>query len=73
MDAQTIARWESKSGKWWAELRRDQYGYAYRGVDCGGSLGILPSDADAVAELDRRVASGYFQPDANTTPMRRVA
>lgn len=71
MNKQLIARWESKSGKYWAELYMDSIGPSYKGVDCGGSMGNLTADA-AVAAMQQKVDMGYFQPDANKTPMKRV-
>jgi hypothetical protein len=70
-EKQVIARWESKSRKWWAELTVDAWGYSYRGVDCGGSLGDL-TGLQAIEQMQSRVDNGYFQPDANTSPMLRV-
>ena len=64
-----VARWESRSGKWWAELYRDSLGYSYRAVGAGGVLGGA-SEAEAVAEMEKRLP--LFQPDAAKTPMRRV-
>lgn len=65
-----VARWESRSKKWYVELYQDQYGYAYKAVEAGGSLGIYSNDAAAIATMQARIH--YMQPDANTTPMRRV-
>ena len=71
MEKTLVAKWESKSGKHFAELWRDAYGYSYKGVDCGGNLGTL-KEAEAIEVLEMRVLTGYFQPDANTTPMKRI-
>lgn len=63
----TVERYESKGGKYWVELTQDDTGwYSYQGDSSGGSLG-----RDRTS-FDRMVAGGYFQPDANTTPMRKV-
>ena len=68
-----LARWESRSGKWWVDLFRDRGSYyTYKGVDCMGSLGVLPSPEYAVGVMETKVASGHFQPDAARTNMRRV-
>ena len=72
-----IARWESVRGRWWLELevtiladRTAVYGYS--ADRAGGSFG--PADFDgAYDELTWRVERGYYQPDANVTPMRPVA
>jgi hypothetical protein len=52
-------------------LYEDQYGFAYKAPGATGSLG-LPSRAEAMAQMEEKVRSGYFQPDAAKTPMRRV-
>ena len=67
-----IARWESRSGKHWVELATDGAAYRYRAPDAGGYLAEA-TKAEAMAEMNRRVAAGYFQPDANKTPMKQVA
>jgi len=67
-----IAKWESKSHKWFAVLYEHTNGaYSYSGASCGGSLGIIPRQ-QAIDLMQSRVDQGYFQPDANKTPMRRV-
>jgi hypothetical protein len=68
---EAVARWESRSGKWWAELFHDGAHAFYRGVGCGGNMGII-GEPEAIAEMQRKVDSGYFQPDAAKTPMKRV-
>ena len=73
MNDKILARWESKSGKHWVELTQGESGGVfYRAPQAIGSLGIV-EDSKAIEELQRRVDLGYFQPDANKTPMRRVA
>lgn len=76
-----IARWESRSGKYWVNLYfNPEFKLAdgriipnahYKGVDCGGGLAAATPE-DAIAQMQTRVASGYFQPDANKTPMKRT-
>jgi hypothetical protein len=69
-----IARWESKSGKYWVELTRSESGSVfYDAPQATGSLGRDLTDEQAVTDMQARVNKGYFQPDANKTPMRRVA
>ncbi len=60
-------RWESKSGKHWAELYTDGDGYMfYRGNGCGGNLG------QSRESFDEKIQNGYFLPDNAKTPMHRV-
>lgn len=76
-----IARWESRSGKHWVNLYfnpafklADGHIVAdahYEGIGCGGSI-AASTESEAIAAMETRVASGYFQPDANKTPMKRV-
>ena len=76
-----LARWESRSGKHYAELfynpefkladGRTVIDAHYRAPNCGGGIAAV-SESDAIANMEQRVASGYFQPDANKTPMKRV-
>lgn len=76
-----IARWESISGKHWVDLFYHpafkfanglvQPSVRYRTPGGLGSLGNI-SETDAIAAIQTRVDRGLFQPDANTTPMRRV-
>jgi hypothetical protein len=76
-----IARWESRSGKHYVELfYNPEFKLAdgrividahYRAPHAGGGI-TATSREDAIAKMEARVASGYFQPDANRTPMKRV-
>jgi hypothetical protein len=71
----TIARWESRGGAYFAELyKAEGSGYYYKGSGCGGYLGNDVSEEQALAMLEARCApgAGFFQPDNNKTPMRRV-
>jgi hypothetical protein len=68
---QIIARWESRSGKHWVELEYDGIAAIYRGNGCGGCMGKM-SQEQALTEMQKRVDSGYFLPDAAKTPMKRV-
>ena len=70
-DRNVIARWESVSEKHHVTLHRDQWGHSYDAPGAGGSLGKGLSDEEAIAEMQSRVDKGYFQPDANKTPMKR--
>jgi IMP dehydrogenase/GMP reductase len=67
-----IARWESKSGKYWVEVTRKEWGVSYEAPRATGSLGKV-TDTEALEEMQKRVDMGYFQPDANKIPMKRVA
>lgn len=68
-----IAEWRSKSGKYFATLTKfaSGSGYQYQGDKCGGSI-PGNDDAAAIAEVQKYVDRGHFQPDANKTPMKRI-
>ncbi len=66
------AQWKSKSGKHSVILHVWEDGsYSYRGNDCGGHLGLI-SEIEAFIKMEKLIDDGYFQPDANITPMKRV-
>lgn len=67
-----LARWESRGGAHYVELRKSAGGYGYTGNGCGGSLGAVESDQAAVAIMQARVDSGYFLPDDAKLPMKRI-
>lgn len=78
-----IARWESRGGKYWADLYFDPcftfndgttaVDAHYRGDGCGGGVDGVQTEAEAIAAMQTRyVDRGYFQADANKTPMHRV-
>lgn len=70
-----LAMWESRGGAHYAMLHTSAYSvgnYGYRGNGCGGSLGAVASDEEAIAIMQTRVDSGYFLPDNAKTPMKRV-
>lgn len=67
-----LARWESRGGAHWVELRVSNGCYSYAGRDCGGCLGVLESDEAAVAVIQAKVDSGYFLPDSAKLPMKLV-
>jgi len=48
-----VARWESRGGKRWLELYRDQMGHTYHQDGGGGNLGGGLTDAEAIAALNR--------------------
>jgi hypothetical protein len=76
-----IARWESRGGKYWVNLYfnpcfhlangTDIVDAHYRGDGCGGSVNGQ-TEIEAIADMQMRVDRGYFQADANKTPMHRV-
>lgn len=76
-----IAEWRSRSGKHSVVLHynpafvladgRTVIDAHYKGQNCGGGIAAT-SEEDAIAQLQAKVDSGYFQPDANKTPMKRV-
>ena len=78
-----IARWESRGGKYWVNLYfnpcfhlangTDIVDAHYRGDGCGGGVDGVQTEAEAIAAMQtRHVDRGYFQADANKTPMHRV-
>jgi len=66
-----IARWTSRSGKHNVALHHTEHGFKYVNESAGGYLAATEND-EAITELQARIDSGYFQPDKNVTPMRRV-
>jgi len=64
-----IARWQSRSGKHWVELKKDEYGYHYDAPGASGVLGNI-TEEEAIRQMEQRVP--YMQPDKAKTPMRRV-
>lgn len=71
MQEKVIARWESKSGKYWVEIVRSEAGNLHnRSVWESGSFGAGVTEDEAIAQIEGRLSD--FQPDAHKTPMRRV-
>lgn len=66
-----VMRYESRGGKYWAQLEQDHLGFCYSANDGCGSFGNM-SEQDARAEFVRRVENGYFLPDAAKTAMART-
>jgi hypothetical protein len=67
-----VGRWESERGAHVVELHKaDGTGYRYIGQGCGGYLSAT-NGPDALAEMQARVDSGFFLPDASVRPMRRA-
>jgi hypothetical protein len=77
-----IARWESRGGKYWVDLffnpafhlcnGADVVDAHYRGDGCGGGVDGVKTESEAIAAMQARIDRGYFQADANKTPMHRV-
>jgi hypothetical protein len=71
--ARTLARWESRGGSYYVELRTDPWGYSYKAagkaVRASGNF-LAPTDEAAIAHMESR--KDDYQPDANKTPMRRI-
>ncbi len=67
-----IARWESKTGKYWVALFSDGVSAWYNSDNGVGSLGKITNDAAAIATMQTKVDTGYFLPDTAKTPMRKV-
>ena len=76
-----IARWESRGGKYWVNLFFNPAFHLangqtvvdahYRGDSCGGGIDGQ-TESEAITAMQKRVDSGYFQADANKTPMHRT-
>jgi hypothetical protein len=76
-----IARWESKTGKYWVDLYfnpafklangQTVVDAHYRGDSSGGGI-QASTEAEAITAMQQRIDRGGFQPDASKTPMRRV-
>ncbi len=47
-----ITRWQTKKGKNYLELLKDNYGYIYRGNNCGGALPKLNNDEEAIEYME---------------------
>jgi hypothetical protein len=45
----SIARWESRRGKYWVELFHDELGFTYRTESGGGNLGGKIAESDAIS------------------------
>ena len=49
-----IARWESQRKAHWLELYKDDLGFTYSGVNCGGNLGACTLEK-ALERMERQV------------------
>ena len=50
-----VKRWQSKRGKYWIQLNEyDTGGFSYRTDNGGGNLGNI-NEADAIAQVEKRV------------------
>ncbi len=65
----TLARWESRSGKYYLEALSGQYGPIYV---ARGASGFRPdlTETEMIEWCEQH--ANDFQPDANTSPMIRV-
>ena len=76
-----IARWESRGGKYWVNLYFNPAFHLANGTDMvdahycddrsGGPVDGQ-TESEAIAAMQTCVDRGYFQADANKTPMHRV-
>ena len=66
---QVIARWESKRGKDWVEVYKDDYGYGYTASGGGGWFGDA-TEEQALANMQRQIEAGCWC--SQKTPMKRV-
>lgn len=67
MDRNVVARWESRSGKYWVEVY-DDGGYSSPGAD--GARNTVEATIAFVKEMVNE--GGYFDPSAAKTTMKRV-
>ena len=80
-ESKLIARWESRGGKYWVNLYfnpafhlangTDMVDAHYRGDNCSGPVDGQ-TESEVITAMQARVDRGYFQADANKTPMHRV-
>ena len=61
-----LARWESANEIHWVELRRNELGFYYLGLNRGGSLYHCDNELSAIAALQEKIDFGLFR----TTNMR---
>ena len=67
-----IAKWSTRGGAHQCELFRYEDGaYTYTGTGCGGCLGVLLSDAEAVAKMERDVIPN-IAPDKAKIGLQRI-
>ena len=68
-----VARWESRGGKHYVELRRGRYDYGYDANSAAGSI-CNPNVTieEAVMVVEAMLARGCFLPDSAVLPMKRV-
>jgi hypothetical protein len=73
---QTVARWESRSGKHYVDLYLNTLdsGLTYYGYESKGCMGTFEpvTEEVAVGRVQGMVDAGYFQPDRLLNPMKRV-
>lgn len=63
-----VARWESKNGRYFVEIRKDVSGYSFLARGAGGTLGSVSEEA-AIAKLESELE--YYALDG-ATRMERV-
>jgi len=70
---EVVARWKSRGGKHWVDLRHGRYDYGY---DANGSHGSICNPnltvEEAVTVVEAMLARGCFLPDSAVLPMKRV-
>jgi hypothetical protein len=75
MSDKLIGRWESRSGNHVVELwKAEGSGYYYRSAGASGYLGNDITEQSAIDLIEARCqpGAGFFQPDDNKLPLRRV-
>lgn len=66
-----VARWESRGGRDWVELRKDAYGYVYSGNGCSGGLGTATLE-QAMEFMEQRTAAGMRLFCSQKSAMKKV-
>jgi len=68
-----VARWQSRGGKHWVDLRHGRYDYGYAANGAGGSV-CNPNLTieEAVLVVEAMLARGCFLPDNAVLPMKRI-
>ena len=66
-----LARWATPNELYWVELRRNELGFYYLGLNCGGSLYHCDNELSAITALQEKIDNGLFRTPINIK-MQRV-